>query len=86
MAPGLVPTGLFASSDDASRALTLDRRGGTVPMRRVGTPDEIAGVVAFLLGDDAAYVTGEVVSADGGAFMVNTVTRTGGAGAWTPAY
>lgn len=84
VAPGLVPTGLFASSDDAGRARTLTRRGLTVPMRRVGTPDEIAGVVAFLLGDDAAYVTGEVVSADGGAFIVNTVTRGGGAGAWTP--
>jgi NAD(P)-dependent dehydrogenase (short-subunit alcohol dehydrogenase family) len=85
VAPGLVPTGLFASSTDPARVQTLGRRGGTVPMRRVGTPDEIAGVVAFLLGDDAAYVTGEVVSADGGAFMVNTVTRSGGAGAWTPA-
>lgn len=85
VAPGLVPTGIFASSGDASRAATVSRRGGTIPMRRVGTTDEIAGVVAFLLGDDAAYVTGEVVSADGGAFMVNTVTRSGGAGAWTPA-
>jgi NAD(P)-dependent dehydrogenase (short-subunit alcohol dehydrogenase family) len=85
VAPGLVPTGIFASSGDASRAATVSRRGATIPMRRVGTTDEIAGVVAFLLGDDAAYVTGEVVSADGGAFMVNTVTRGGGAGAWTPA-
>ncbi|PRX67763.1 NAD(P)-dependent dehydrogenase (short-subunit alcohol dehydrogenase family) [Nonomuraea fuscirosea] len=84
VAPGLIPTALFASSDDASRAKSMERRGGTVPMRRVGTPEEIAGVVAFLLGDDAAYVTGEVVSADGGAFIVNTVTRGGGAGAWTP--
>nr|WP_255278966.1 SDR family oxidoreductase [Actinomadura madurae] len=53
-------------------------------MRRVGTPEEIAGVVAFLLGDDAAYITGEVVSVDGGAAMVNTVRPSGGAGAWRP--
>jgi NAD(P)-dependent dehydrogenase (short-subunit alcohol dehydrogenase family) len=53
-------------------------------LRRVGTPDEIAGVVAFLLGDDAAYITGEVVSVDGGAAMVSTVSASGGAGAWRP--
>ncbi|MFC6083760.1 SDR family oxidoreductase [Sphaerisporangium aureirubrum] len=62
----------------------MTRRCSTVPMRRVGTPDVIASVVAFLLSDDASYATGEVVSADGGAFRVNTVTRTGGVGAWTP--
>lgn len=53
-------------------------------MRRVGTPGEIAGVVAFLLSDDAGYVTGEIVSADGGASVVNTVRPSGGAGAWDP--
>ena len=84
VAPGLIPTGIFAASGLADRAAGLERRGRTVPMRRLGTVDEIAGVVAFLLGDDASYVTGEVVSADGGAFMVNTVVRSGGSGAWTP--
>ncbi|MEV5407486.1 SDR family NAD(P)-dependent oxidoreductase [Thermopolyspora sp. NPDC052614] len=84
VAPGLIPTGIFAASGLADRAATLSRRGRTVPMRRVGTVDEIAGVVAFLFSDDASYVTGEVVSADGGAFMVNTVVRSGGSGAWTP--
>jgi NAD(P)-dependent dehydrogenase (short-subunit alcohol dehydrogenase family) len=50
-----------------------------------GTPADIAGVVAFLLSDDAAYVTGEVVSADGGATCVSTVRPSGGAGAWDTA-
>ncbi|WP_308207832.1 SDR family oxidoreductase [Actinomadura madurae] len=62
----------------------MEQRGTTTPLRRVGTPEEIAGVVAFLLGDDAAYITGEVVSVDGGAAMVNTVRPSGGAGAWRP--
>lgn len=62
----------------------MERRGTTTPMRRVGTPEEIAGVVAFLLSDDAGYVTGEIVSADGGASVVNTVRPSGGAGAWDP--
>ncbi|GIH24131.1 short-chain dehydrogenase [Acrocarpospora phusangensis] len=79
VAPGLIPTAIFGD-----RLAGVEQRGGTVPMRRVGTADEIAGVVAFLLGEDASYITGEVVSADGGAFMVNTVTRSGGSGAWTP--
>lgn len=83
VAPGLVPTGLF--SDAAAAAGGGDdmlRRGTTVPLRRTGTPDEIASVVAFLLSDDAAYVHGEVISADGGSAIVNTVRPSGGAGAW----
>ena len=42
----------------------------------------IASVVAFLLGDGASYLTGEVVSVDGGAAAVSTVRPSGGAGAW----
>ncbi|SFO18225.1 MULTISPECIES: SDR family NAD(P)-dependent oxidoreductase [Actinomadura] len=82
VAPGLVPTGLFTGVAGAGK--NLEQRGTTTPLRRVGTPEEIAGVVAFLLGDDAAYITGEVVSVDGGAAMVNTVRPSGGAGAWRP--
>ena len=82
VAPGLVPTGLFTGIAGAGQ--NLEQRGTTTPLRRVGTPEEIAGVVAFLLGDDAAYITGEVVSVDGGAAMVHTVRPSGGAGAWRP--
>ena len=42
-------------------------------MRRPGTPEEVANVVAFLLGDDSAFVTGSVYSVDGGANAVNPV-------------
>ena len=41
-----------------------------IPLRRVAEPDEIAGVVAFLVSDDAAYMTGQTISVSGGLTMV----------------
>ncbi|TNC27810.1 SDR family NAD(P)-dependent oxidoreductase [Amycolatopsis alkalitolerans] len=83
VAPGLVPTGLFtAAKDESGGGNDMVQRGTTVPLRRTGTPDEIASVVAFLLSDEAAYVHGEVISVDGGSAMVSTVRPSGGAGAW----
>ena len=78
VAPGIVPTALFSPSgrDD------MIRRAASAPLRRAGTPDEIASVAAFLLSDEAAYMTGEVVSVDGGSSIVSTVRPSGGAGAW----
>jgi len=48
------------------------RIGEHIPLRRVGTPDEIAAVVSFLIGPDAAYITGENINVDGGLQHIGT--------------
>jgi NAD(P)-dependent dehydrogenase (short-subunit alcohol dehydrogenase family) len=85
VAPGIVPTALFAESGGGvGGGDDMARRAATTPLRRPGTPEEIASVVTFLLSDDAAYLTGEVISVDGGAAAVSIVRPSGGAGAWDP--
>jgi NAD(P)-dependent dehydrogenase (short-subunit alcohol dehydrogenase family) len=86
VAPGIVPTNLFPAGGSAPGGRDdMRRRAATTPLRRAGTAEEIASVVAFLLSDESGYMTGEVVSADGGAAVVSTVRPSGGAGAWDTA-
>jgi NAD(P)-dependent dehydrogenase (short-subunit alcohol dehydrogenase family) len=44
----------------------LDRMSATVPLARLGKPEEVAGVVAFLASSDASYITGAEIHIDGG--------------------
>lgn len=65
VAPGPVATDMTAAlGDERMKELTE-----AVPLQRVATPEEIAGVVAFLAGSDAAYITGAVIPVDGGLGM-----------------
>ena len=61
VAPGLVDTPIQSNNQDRFRELAE-----TVPLRRIGTPDDVAKVVMFLLSDLAGYVSGETVVVDGG--------------------
>lgn len=59
VAPGLVETAMIADAN-LEEALNL------IPMRRLGKPDEVAALVAYLFSDSAAYVTRQVITIDGG--------------------
>lgn len=65
VAPGFIDTDMTAALTDAARTAAL----GAIPMGRMGTPEDVARAVAFLAGDGAAYITGQVLAVDGGMSM-----------------
>jgi 3-oxoacyl-[acyl-carrier protein] reductase len=65
VAPGLIET-------DMTRGLTGDAReawASTIPLKRLGTPDDIAAAVCFLASPEASYITGQVLAVNGGMYM-----------------
>ncbi len=66
--PGTVRTeGLLDTFGDPAIVAAIERNAAAiVPLGRMAEPEEIASVVAFLASDDAAYVTGEIITAGGG--------------------
>jgi NAD(P)-dependent dehydrogenase (short-subunit alcohol dehydrogenase family) len=61
--PGLIDTEIHASGGEPDRA---QRLSGTVPMKRVGTADEVADAIAWLISDKASYITGATLDVSGG--------------------
>ena len=65
VAPGLIET-------DMTRAITDNARedwAARIPLKRLGTPEDIAAAVCFLASDEAAYITGQVLAVNGGMYM-----------------
>lgn len=62
IAPGFIDTDMTKKLGDRAKDAVLSG----IPMKRAGKPEDVAGLAAFLAGDDASYITGEVIRVDGG--------------------
>ncbi len=62
VSPGFIDT-------EMTRDLEMDRTLSMIPMGRLGSPDEVAAVVGFLCSERASYITGQVISVNGGVYM-----------------
>ncbi|MAY37490.1 MULTISPECIES: 3-oxoacyl-ACP reductase FabG [Spongiibacter] len=65
VAPGFIDTDMTKKLPDEQR----DALKGQIPLQRLGEPEEIASVVAFLAGDAGGYITGETIHVNGGMYM-----------------
>jgi len=65
VAPGFIETAMTADLPDAAKETYL----AAIPLRRFGQAEDVAGVVTFLCSDAARYVTGQVLTVDGGLYM-----------------
>ncbi|DAC30843.1 MAG TPA: SDR family oxidoreductase [Candidatus Poseidoniales archaeon] len=65
LAPGFVDTDILAGDTKEKRS----QREQEVPLKRVGSPEDMAGTIAFLVGPDSAYITGAVIHVNGGLYL-----------------
>ncbi len=65
VAPGYIQTAMTADLDEKTR----EALQGSIPLGRLGVPEDVAGLVAFLAGDAGSYITGQVIHVDGGMVM-----------------
>jgi 3-oxoacyl-[acyl-carrier protein] reductase len=66
VAPGFTSSAMTDALNEKQKAMIMER----VPVRRLGTPAEVAGAVVYLASDEAAYVTGQTIHVNGGMAMI----------------
>src|SRR5437870_7195699 len=72
ISPGWTEDSVLNTLPDAAQQLIRNwHAGGWTPMRRLGTPADIGNVVALICSEQAAWITGQVIYADGGASLMN---------------
>jgi 3-oxoacyl-[acyl-carrier protein] reductase len=65
VAPGFIETDMTSKLSEKQREALLNN----IPMKRLGTPEDVARMVGFLSSDEASYITGQVIAVDGGMTM-----------------
>ena len=65
VAPGYISTDMTGKLNDKQKEIITNM----IPLKRIGLPEDIAKVVSFLVSEDAGYITGQVISVDGGMAM-----------------
>ena len=65
VAPGFIDTDMTAAMSEAAKAATL----ASIPLGKLGKPEDVAAAVAFLASEEAGYITGQVLAVDGGMAM-----------------
>ena len=73
ISPGLTEDSVLNSLPDEAVQLARDWHQRWTPMGRLGTPADIGNIVALLCTDDASWITGQTIHADGGASLMDTV-------------
>jgi 3-oxoacyl-[acyl-carrier protein] reductase len=65
VAPGLIETDMTRAISEGAHEAWADR----IPLKRLGTPDDVASAVVFLASDEASYITGQVLAVNGGMYL-----------------
>ncbi|MFC1563698.1 3-oxoacyl-ACP reductase FabG [candidate division KSB1 bacterium] len=65
VAPGLIETEMIKNAPESVREAALEE----ITLKRIGTPEEVANVIAFLCCEEARHITGEVIKVDGGQYI-----------------
>ena len=65
LAPGFVDTAILAGDTDVKRAQRVEQ----VPLKRIGTPEDMAATISFLVSNDSEYITGAILHVNGGLYL-----------------